>query len=235
MKPIRLFLIDDHVVVRAGLRMLIESRDGLTVVGEAGNRANAVAVVAREKPDIILLDLDMGAGGSALDFLTELQSVVPDARILILTGVRDIEAHEGAVRLGARGIVLKDKAAEDLVKAIEKVHAGELWLDHSLVASVISGMSKSGKAGKLNDEESKMATLTERERQVVSLVGQGLRNKGIADKLFISETTVRHHLTSVFSKLEITSRFELIISLLRQKSSSPFNRQDAKAVKGGSF
>ncbi|HSQ21059.1 MAG TPA: response regulator transcription factor, partial [Blastocatellia bacterium] len=129
-QPIKVLVIDDHVIVRAGLRMLIDNHDGMIVVGEAGNRVDALDAAAREQPDIILLDLDIG-GESGLDFLRELITTAPGARILVLTGVRDPEAHRRAVHLGAMGLVLKDKAAEVLIKAIEKVHAGEVWLDRS--------------------------------------------------------------------------------------------------------
>lgn len=223
-RPIRVLLVDDHGLVRAGIRLLIESRAGLKVVGEAGTRGDAVLLANRERPDVILLDLDMGGGGRALDFVPELLAVSNETRILVLTGVRDPEIHQRAVRLGAMGLVLKEKAAEDLLKAIEKIHAGEAWLDRSLTASVISKFSRQGRSGETNDEEVKIASLTEREREVVTLVGEGLKNKQIAERLFISETTVRHHLTSIFSKLDVASRFELIILVYRHKSIVPSSK-----------
>jgi two-component system nitrate/nitrite response regulator NarL len=218
-KPIRILLIDDHLVVREGLRLLLESRAGLTVVGEAGNRREALAITSRERPDIILLDLDLGRAGSGLDFMPELLSAARNSRILLLTAVRDPEAHQQAVQLGAMGLVSKEKGSEELFKAIEKVYAGEVWLDRSLTARVLSGISHPG--DKKSPEAEKIASLTEREREVMALISEGLKNKDIADRLFISETTVRHHLTSIFSKLDVSNRFELIILLHKHKLAKP--------------
>ena len=202
--------------------MLIESREGLKVVGEAGTRGEAVLMANRERPDIILLDLDMGGGGRALELLSELLAASNKTRIVVLTGMRDPEIHQRAVRSGAMGLVLKEMAPEELLKAIEKVHAGEAWLDRSLTASVISRFSRPGRSSQPRDSEGgRLASLTEREREVLGLVGEGLKNKQIADRLFISETTVRHHLTSIFGKLDVSSRFELIIFIYRHKLVKP--------------
>jgi len=219
-QPLRIVLIDDHGIVRAGLRMLIESQAGMTVVGEAANRADALAVAAREQPDIILLDLDL-EGESGLDFLQELLDIPPRARVIILTGVRDPEAHRRAVRLGAMGLVIKDKAAEVLIKAIEKVHAGEVWLDRALTASVLSEMAQADQTKKADPEAEKIGSLTSREREVVGLVCEGLKNKQISERLFISEATVRNHLTSILSKLELSDRFELALYSYRQHLAKP--------------
>jgi two-component system nitrate/nitrite response regulator NarL len=115
------------------------------------------------------------------------------------------------------GLVLKEKAPDELFKAIEKVYAGEVWLDRSLTALVLSKIVRSNGTKKIEPETDKIALLTEREREVVTLVSEGLGNKGIAERLFISPTTVRHHLTSIFRKIEVSNRFELIILLHQQK------------------
>src|SRR2546423_2851704 len=138
-QAIHVLLIEDHAVVRAGLRLLIESRRGMVVVGEAANHADALAVAAREQPDIILLDLDLGAE-KGLDIMPRLLAAAGQARVLILTAVRDIQDHRQAIRQGAMGLVLKEQAPETLLKAIEKVHAGEVWLDRAILASVLSEM-----------------------------------------------------------------------------------------------
>jgi DNA-binding NarL/FixJ family response regulator len=136
--PIRIQLVEDHSIVRAGLRMLIESHPGLIVVGEAANGAEALALAESRQPDIILLDLGLGQE-SGLDLLPRLQSVAGRARVILLTGVRDPEQHRRAVRLGAMGVVLKEEAAQVLLDAVQKVHAGEVWLDPSMVASMLGG------------------------------------------------------------------------------------------------
>ncbi|HXG64796.1 MAG TPA: response regulator transcription factor [Blastocatellia bacterium] len=208
-EPIRILLVDDHRILRAGLRMLIEDQPGMTLIGEAGTRAEALALAARERPDIILLDLDL-AGESSLDFLPELLATADRARVIILTGVRDLALHQRAIALGAMGLVLKDQTGETLIKAIEKVHAGEVWIDRVMTASVLAELA-GAKAKKDDPEAAKIATLTEREREIIALVGEGLPNKQIASRLFISEKTVRNHLVSIYSKLEVSDRLELAI------------------------
>src|SRR6266496_357376 len=162
---IRVLLIDDHVVMRMGLRMLIENQPGLRVVGEATDRGAAILSAAREQPDIILLDLDLG-DESGLDILLELRAAAKGARVIVLTGIRDQAEHRQAVRLGATGMVLKEQAIDTLVKAIEHVHAGETWLDPALVAHVLSDRSRA-RGSAAGPEVAGIAALTEREREVI--------------------------------------------------------------------
>jgi DNA-binding NarL/FixJ family response regulator len=207
-QAIRVMLVEDHAVVRAGLRLLIESGAGV-VVGEAATHAEALALAAREQPDIILLDLALGPE-NGLDLLPELLSVASRARVLILTGLSDVDEYREAIRRGATGLVLKEQAPDVLLKAIEKVHAGEVWLDRAMLASVL-GELVSGRAKPVKAKATRIATLTERERDVIALIGKGLKNKQIGERLGITETTVRHHLTSIFDKLGVDSRLELVI------------------------
>ncbi len=217
---IRIMLVDDHTVMRLGLRLLIENQQGLTVVGEASGRPDALEVAEREQPDIILLDLTL-PGTDGIDLIPELLAVAEKARILILTGVLEPEAHTRAMRLGAMGVVLKEKAPEVLIKAIEKVHQGEIWLDRALVANVFSERLRAREARRNDPEAAKVATLTSREREVIALVGEGLRNKQVADRLFISEGTVRNHMTTVFGKLEVSDRFELLMYAYKHGIAKP--------------
>ncbi len=217
---IRILLVDDHGIVRAGLRMLIEAHPGLNVVGEVDNPDAALNVVARLQPDIILLDLDLG-GTSSLDVLPGLLSNAPKARVILLTGARDPDDHLRAVQLGAMGVVLKEQAADVLVKAIEKVSNGEAWLDPALTARLLAGMSGGRAAQAANPETAKVASLTERERDVIALICEGLQNKNIGQRLFISETTVRHHLTSIFNKLGVENRLELVIYAYKHGLAKP--------------
>ncbi len=205
---IRILIVDNHLVVRTGLRMLIESQPGMRVVGKAANRAEALAVAASKKPNMILLDIDLGSE-NGLDFLPELRETATDARVLILTGVKDAEMHRRAARLGAAGLVLKEQAAEVLLKAIRKVHQGEVWLDRSMMGTLLDEMTQADR--KTAPDESHIASLTAREQEVIALIAEGLKNKQIAERLFISETTVTHHLSSIFSKLGVSDRLELVI------------------------
>jgi DNA-binding NarL/FixJ family response regulator len=140
-EAIRVLIIDDHLLVRNGLRILLESQDGITVVGEASNAAEAMATISSERPDIILLDLDVA---NDLDWLPELYKITPEARVIVLAGTRDSETHCRAVRLGAIGLVRKEQASEVLLQAITKVHAGEVWLEPTLVADVLGQMTRGG-------------------------------------------------------------------------------------------
>ena len=210
-KPIRTMIVDDHAVIRAGLRMLIEQDKTMSVVAMAGNCAEALERAGSERPDIIILDLVLG-DDDGLAFLPALREKSPNSRVLVLTGVQNPDSHRTAIRRGAMGIVLKEHAAELLLKAIKKVSEGEVWIDRSMMGSMIQEFSKPTQA---DPEEAKIDSLTLREREVVKLVGEGLKNKQIAERLYISETTVTHHLSSVFSKLDVSDRLELIIYAFR--------------------
>jgi two-component system, NarL family, nitrate/nitrite response regulator NarL len=208
---IKVLIVDDHAVVRAGLRMLIDQDGDMKVTGVAGNRSEALAAASSEPPDIIILDIVLG-DDDGLSFLSELREVAGGARVLVLTGLRSLESQRKAMRAGAMGIVLKEHAAEVLIKAIKKVHEGEVWLDRLTMGSVLQDFTETKRP---EPEKEKIATLTQREREVIGLVGEGLKNKQIASRLFISETTVTHHLSSIFSKLEVSDRLELIIYAFR--------------------
>lgn len=210
-RPITIMIVDDHVVIRSGLRMLIEHDQQMRVVGMAGNREEALERATSETPDVIILDLLLG-DEDALTFLPELCQASPKSRVLILTGVQNPDSHRRAIRRGAMGIVLKEHAADQLLKAIKKVNEGEVWIERSMVGDMIQELNR---PAIVDPEVVKIESLTEREREVIALVGEGLKNKQVGERLFISETTVTHHLSSVFSKLEVSDRLELIIYAFR--------------------
>ncbi len=207
--PQRILFVDDHALFRSALRLLIEKELRPAVVYEASNRAEALEGM-KVQPDVVLLDVDLGAE-SGLDFLPDLLAAGRDARVVVLTSASDPELHRRAVLLGAVGLVLKVEVANVLIEAIRKVHAGEVWLGSSLIASVIGEIAHPRRKQQPDPETLKITSLTGREREVIALVGEGLRNKQISERLFISTATVRHYLTSVFSKLGVTDRQMLII------------------------
>jgi len=211
--PIRVVLIDEQQLFRAGIKSILSRSDEIVVAGEAGNRTDALEAVQREQPDVVLMELAVVNGGE-VSFIREIMAAAVKAKILILTGIQDAELQRKAVRLGARGLLSKDTSAEVLTKAVERVHAGEVWLDRSTTAAVFDELSR-GKSARMSPEEMKMATLTAREREVIKAVGEGLKNKQIGERLFISDVTVRHHLTSIFGKLGVTDRLELVIYAYR--------------------
>jgi two-component system, NarL family, nitrate/nitrite response regulator NarL len=210
-KPIRIMIVDDHAVIRAGLRMLIEQDPSMKVIAMVGNSTEAFERAMTDSPDIIILDLVLGEE-DGLNLLPVLREKSPKSRVLVLTGVLNPDAHRAAIRKGAMGIVLKEHAADLLLKAIKKVHDGEVWIDRSMMGMMIQELSRPNQT---DPEAAKMGELTSREREVIELVGEGLKNKQIAERLFISETTVTHHLSSVFSKLDVSDRLELIIYAFR--------------------
>ena len=214
-RSIRVLLIDDQAVVRSGLRLLIESRPGLKVAGEAGNRVDALKIASSEQPDVIVLDLDLGQD-NGLTLLPELLDVAKDAHVIVLTGIRDVEKRDQTIELGAKGVVLKENGPGELLNAIEKVHrTGEYWLERGAANRLLGKKTARASERQVNPEAAKIATLTKREREVIALVGEGLKNKQIADRLYIEDTTVSHHLTSIFHKLGVSDRSQLMIYAYR--------------------
>jgi DNA-binding NarL/FixJ family response regulator len=211
---IGVMLVDDHAVVRSALRLLIDKQSNMKVVGEASNGEEALSVAEQERPEIIILDLCLGEE-NGIDFIPGLLKVVEGTEIIVLTGLKDEEEFRRAVRQGAMGVVNKKDPPELLMKAIERVHAGELWLNRGNTAKLITELRHSSN-GKEPAAKTDLANrLTAREREIVSLVGEGLKNKEIADRLCISETTVRHHMTSILKKLNVSDRLELLVFAYR--------------------
>jgi two-component system, NarL family, nitrate/nitrite response regulator NarL len=214
-QKIRVVIVDDQLIVREGLRMLLDNHPGIKVVAMAGTRSEALEIVARETSDLIILDLELG-GYSALSFIPQLREAAKNARVLVLTGLRDSETHQKAAELGAMGVVLKEDAADLLLKAIEKVYKGEAWLDRLTVGNLLWKLSNHEKEP-LDPQKKKISSLTERELQVIALIAEGLKNRQIAERLFISPTTVTHHLSSIYSKLGVTDRLELVVYAFANK------------------
>jgi len=212
---IRILIVDDQLVVREGLRMLIENHPGTKVVAMASTRSEALEILTREACDLIILALELG-GYSATSFIPQLRDAARSARVLVLTGSRDSSIHQKAAQLGAMGVVLKEDAADLLLKAIEKVYRGEAWLDRVTLGTLLFQMSNQDKDS-LDPRAKKISTLTDRERQVIALIAEGLKNRQIAERLFISPTTVTHHLSSIYSKLGVSDRLELVIYAFANK------------------
>lgn len=214
-QKIRIVIVDDQLVVREGLRMLLENHQGMKVVAMAGTRSEALETIAQQPSDLIILNLELG-GFSALSFIPQLREVAKSARVLVLTALRDTETHQKAAQLGAMGVVLKEDAADLLLKAIEKVYQGEAWLDRLTLGNLLWEISNRDKES-LDPHRKRISSLTERERQVIGLITEGLKNRQIAERLFISPTTVTHHLSSIYSKLGVTDRLELVVYAFANK------------------
>ena len=206
-KPIRALLVEDHLVLRTALRLLLSSQSHFQVVGEAANRPDALQLTTSEQPDIVLLDLYLEDGDS-FELIPQLRAASPQTSVLVLTGTPEAQLQRRAISQGATGLVSKTQPAEVLLEAIDRVCAGEVWIDRSLLASVFAEATPV----KTHDPVAhNIASLTDREREIICLIGEGLRNKEIASRLFLSERTVHNHLASVFRKLGVGDRLELAI------------------------
>jgi two-component system nitrate/nitrite response regulator NarL len=205
--PIRLIVVSRHTLTRSALVRLIADHKPLQVLADAGNRLQALALAAQHAPDVILFE-SLPETDLWLDAIGPLLAAGgPQARVLVLTGLTDPDLHRQAIRHGARGILDLVHPAETLFRAIEFVHSGDVWMERKLVAEIVTSVV-SGSAGKAG---ARIDTLTRREREVVRLVSEGLKNKQIAERLSIADVTVRHHLTSIFAKLEVADRLSLVV------------------------
>ncbi|MGQ9917804.1 MAG: response regulator [Bryobacteraceae bacterium] len=209
---IRVMIADDHPIVRDGLKKLLNLEDDIEVVAVASDGREVLDQVAQFQPDIILLDLRM----PNLDGITTLQTLQQKscpAKVIILTASEDKNEFVQAMKHGARGIVLKQTASELIVKSIRKVHAGEIWLDSQTTAAVMRQFASPAsesypvQGGRVRER----SPLSAREREIVALVAQGYKNKEMAEKMFISEQTVKNHLHNIFDKLGVSDRLELAL------------------------
>lgn len=216
-KPtIRVLIADDHAIFREGLRKLLDSAPEISIVGEACNGNECIRMLTKLKPDILLLDLRM----PEKDGLSVLEEVNLDSiptRVIVVTAAEDDRDVVRAMRLGARGVVLKQSASDLLVKSIRKVFDGEIWLDNHMTAEVINAFKKSAEAGQRREKP----LLSEREREIVQLVAQGFRNREIGERLFISEQTVKNHLHNIFDKLGVSDRLELALYAIHHRLTDP--------------
>ena len=221
-REIRVLLMGDHALMLAALRALIQTHRGIQVVGEIGHSVAELAGV-RDRPDVVFIDVD-STGGNGLDTLMEVTRRFQGARMLVLTGTKEPATYHRVIRLGAMGVVFKQQPANVLVKAIEKVHTGELWLERSAMADLLRESSKPACTSGDREEEAKIASLTKREREVVGLVGEGLGSKQLAERLYISEIRLHHHLASIYEKLGVIDLFDLVFYAYRHGLANPPSR-----------
>ena len=207
---VRIVLVDDEQMVRAGLRMILESEDGFEVVGEAGDGASAVALVKKADPDVVLMDIQM-PGMNGLDATREIVALGRDdsSRVLILTTFDLDEYVYEALRAGASGFLLKRTPAEDLIAGVRVVAQGEALLSPSVTKRLIGEFARRPAAD--GPTPAVLDVLTDREREVLTLIAQGLSNQEIAGKLFLSEGTVKTHIKRIFYKLDLRDRTQAVI------------------------
>ena len=209
--PIRIALVQRHKLLREGLRALIESWSGLQLVAETDTPDDVFNIVREQKPDIILIEVGPQENDAALSLLAALRDGNSHTRPILLADSKESPILIRAVALGAMGVVLKDQPPNILENAIRKVHTGEVWLERVLTATALREMAGGNGSTQADPDAAKIATLSKRELEVVALVCQGMHSESIGKQLAISEATVRHHLTSIFHKLALQNRLELVI------------------------
>lgn len=209
---IGVMLVEDHKTMLWGLQRLVEDgRTDMRIVATATSAAEVLEKIAGCRPDVVLLDLDLD-GTCSLDLLPALLDNGV-TKVLIFTGSRDQSLLDRAVRGGVRGVLRKDASAESVLKAIEKVHSGELWIEHATLTRLLGELTLPSAPRKHDADAARQATLTTREQQIINAVvaGNGALNRSIAQSLFISEHTLRNHLVSIYKKLEVANRLELYV------------------------
>ena len=203
-ESIRIFLLDDHEIVRRGIAELLDAVPGFEVVGEAGRAQQAVARVLAVKPDVAILDARL-PDGSGIDVCREIRSALPQTYCLILTSYDDEEAVLASVLAGASGYVLKEVRTAGLVDAIRQIAQGRSLIDPAVIAQLMERI----KAGSPADR--RLAVLTEREREVLDLIAEGLTNRQIGERLFLTEKTIKNYVSSLLSKLGMQRRTQAAV------------------------
>ncbi|MGJ7419464.1 response regulator [Streptomyces cinereoruber] len=206
--PTRVFLVDDHEVVRRGLRDLIDDEPDMEVVGEAATADQALARGPALRPDVAVLDVRL-PDGDGIAVCRELRSAMPGLACLMLTSFDDEDALIDAIMAGAAGYVLKQIKGSDLVAAVRTVATGQSMLDPATTARLMRSLR--GPEAARPPEDERLAALSERERAVLELVGEGLTNRGIAERLFLSEKTVKNHISRLLGKLGVERRVQAAV------------------------
>ena len=230
MVPIKLVIADDHTLFREGLKRILSLEKDLLVVGEAARGQEVLKVVERMKPDVLLLDLKMPKG-DVVETLLEVREKSPSTRVLILTAFSEEENILNAAKGGAKGYVLKGVSSSTLMQAIKTVQAGGVWVDKEIPAAdafeeIAHGQTPQYTVGPVYDA---IKSLTKREMEILRLVAEGLTNEEISQRVFISEKTVKTHLTNIFDKLHVKNRFKAALFIM----SRPLEPASQATAKGG--
>ncbi len=208
--PLRVMLVDDHEVVRAGIRALIRSTDDVIVTAEAGSVREAIDEADRSRPDVVVMDVRL-ADGSGIEATREIRARHPGTKVVMLTSFADDEALFASIMAGASGYVLKQVKANELLRAIRTVGRGESLLDPAVTSAVLDRLRK----GKHLFKDEKLARLSPQEERILSLVADGKTNREIGEELHLAEKTVKNYVSSILSKLEVARRAEAAAYLAR--------------------
>ena len=208
--PLRVMLVDDHEIVRDGIRAMLESQDDIVVTTEAGTVRDAIDEAARTRPDVIVMDVRL-SDGSGIEATREIRAARPATKVLMLTSFADDEALFASIMAGASGYVLKQVKSGDLLHAIRSVGAGDSLLDPSMTTAVLDRLRK----GKQLIGDEKLARLSPQEERILQQIADGKTNKEIGDDLNLAEKTVKNYVSSILSKLEVARRAEAAAYLAR--------------------
>lgn len=208
MSEINIAIIDDHKMVREGLRQLLEFEGDINVIAEAGNGQEGYIVIKNDKPDVVLLDINMPVM-NGLELLKKIRMENDKTKILILTIHNEVEYLSKAVEIGVNGYVLKDSESSELKKAIQAVHRGECYIQPSIAPLLLEASNKEDK------QEDTSSVLSSREHEVLKLIAEGLFNKEIAYKLSISEKTVKNHVSNIFKKIGVSDRTQAAVYAIK--------------------
>jgi two-component system, NarL family, response regulator DevR len=208
--PIRVVLVDDHEVVRNGIKLLLGETPGMTIVGEAGTVKDAIARVEWARPDVVIMDIRL-PDGSGIEATREIRARLPNTQVLMLTTYADDEALFASIMAGAAGYVLKQIKGADLVRAIQTVGSGQSLLDPAVTKGVLDRLRK----GKHLLKDERLARLSAQEERILEMIADGKTNREIGDKLHLAEKTVKNYVTSILSKLEVARRAEAAAYLAR--------------------
>lgn len=210
MKKIKVVIVDDHALIREGIKKLLELEESFDIVALAGDGIEALEVIEKVRPDVVLLDINM-PNMNGIDCLKQIKAVYPDTKVVMLTIHEDAEYLIETINIGAEGYVLKDADVSSLVKAIQKVVQGEVYIHPTLSGILVREYKRKDK----NNEELNGTALTKREYEVIRLISKGHNNKEIATELFISEKTVKNHVSNIFKKIKVTDRTQAALYAIK--------------------
>lgn len=215
-ESLKVMLVDDHEVVRQGLRALLEAEEDIEVVAEADSGPSAVSLASAHQPDVVVMDVRM-PGGSGVEACRAIRDERPDAQVIMLTSFSDDEALFNSIMAGAAGFVLKQIRGRDLVDAIRTVGGGKSLLDPDVTKRVLERLRKA----KFEDKDPKLARLSPQEERILDMVGEGMTNREIAERIHLSDKTVKNYVSTILQKLEVARRVEAASYVARAKAGQP--------------
>jgi two-component system NarL family response regulator len=215
-EPIRVLIVDDHALFRRGLEMVLAAEEGIEVVGEGSDGAEAIEKAGEMLPDIVLMDIRMPRR-SGIEACAAIKEAVPSAKIVMLTISDEEEDLFEAIKAGATGYLLKEIAIDEVPQAVRAVHGGQSLISPSMASKLITEFAALSKRSEEVQQQVPAPKLTEREMEVLRLVARGLGNREIAKELFISENTVKNHVRNILEKLQLHSRMEAVVYAVREK------------------